>query len=207
MTASQIVMSQRFRGFMPVVVDVETGGFNYETDALLELAAVLLDFSPQGLLAPTTTYHFHISPFPGANLEQTALDFLGMDPYHPFRDAILEQEALTKLFGDINRYLAKFQCNRAVLVGHNPSFDLSFIKAASARCKIKRTPFHPFTTFDTATLAGLAYGQTVLAKALQAANLDYDSQQAHSALYDAEQTAKLFCKIVNRWHYHESTPG
>ncbi|MGR9074041.1 MAG: hypothetical protein ACU833_13340, partial [Gammaproteobacteria bacterium] len=55
------------------------------------------------------------------------------------------------------------------------------------------------STFDTATLGGLVYGQTVLSKAVQKAGLDWDNAKAHSALYDAEQTAELFCRIVNRW--------
>jgi ribonuclease T len=29
--------------------------------------------------------------------------------------------------------------------------------------------------------------------------MEWDSEQAHSALYDAEQTALLFCSIVNQW--------
>ncbi|MCK5871865.1 MAG: ribonuclease T, partial [Methylococcales bacterium] len=46
---------------------------------------------------------------------------------------------------------------------------------------------------------GLMYQQTVLAKIAQAAGLDWDAEQAHSALYDAQQTAKLFCIMINRW--------
>jgi ribonuclease T len=42
-------------------------------------------------------------------------------------------------------------------------------------------------------------GQTVLAKACQAAGIAFDGQQAHSALYDTERTAELFCFIVNRY--------
>jgi ribonuclease T len=48
-------------------------------------------------------------------------------------------------------------------------------------------------------LAGLAYGQTVLAKASQAAGLGWNDAEAHSAIYDAQKTAALFCGIVNRW--------
>ncbi|MHB1799788.1 MAG: ribonuclease T, partial [Vulcanimicrobiaceae bacterium] len=66
-------------------------------------------------------------------------------------------------------------------------------------CACKRSPFHPFSCFDTVSLAGLAYGQTVLARALQAAGIEWDAAQAHSAVYDAERTAELFCTIVNRW--------
>lgn len=192
-------LATRFRGFLPVVVDVETGGFNPKKDALLELAAVLLDIDAQGSWCIRATHACHVIPFPGANLDQAALEFTGIDPYHPFRFAVEEGDALKKIFEPIRAALKASACTRAVLVGHNPSFDLSFINAAVKRVGMKRNPFHPFTTFDTATLAGLAYGQTVLSRAVMAAGLSWDSRDAHSAIYDAERTAELFCTIVNRW--------
>jgi ribonuclease T len=197
MTLSNL-MSQRFRGFLPVVIDVETGGLEPEKHALLELAAVTLAFDGQQLV-PATTYHYHILPFNGAKLEESSLKFTGItDPFHPLRFAVNEQEAMKDLFTHISLLCKQQECERAVLVGHNPTFDLNFIQAACERHHIK-SPFHRFTTFDTATLGGLAYGQTVLAKALTEAGLGFDPELAHSALYDAEQTAKLFCMIVNRW--------
>jgi len=192
-------MAGRFRGFLPVVVDVETAGFNAGTDALLEIAAVTLDLDERGHLHPRETHHAHVLPFEGANLNPEALAFTGIDPYHPFRNAVAETEALHKVFRPIRRAVKEQGCNRAILVGHNAFFDLCFINAAVERNQLKRNPFHPFSTFDTVSLAGLAYGQTVLARAAQAAGLEWDSEQAHSALYDAERTAELFCAIVNRW--------
>lgn len=192
-------VAERFRGFLPVVVDVETAGFNPKKDALLEVAAVLLDIDAQGLWCIRATHACHVLPFPGANLDPAALEFTGIDPYHPFRFAVEEAEALKKIFGPIRAAMKTSACTRAVLVGHNPSFDLSFINAAAKRTGIKRNPFHPFTTFDTATLGGLAYGQTVLSRAVTAAGLSWDSRDAHSAIYDAERTAELFCTVVNRW--------
>lgn len=190
---------QRFRGFLPVVVDVETAGFDPEKDALLEVAAVLIKMDDEGVFSPGPIHFFHINPFPGARLDPCSLKFTGIDPYHPFRFAISEQDALTQLFGIIKAEIKTTKCQRAVLVGHNAHFDLDFIKAAAIRCGIKHPPFHRFTVFDTATLSGLVYGQTVLAKSLESAGFTYDSKEAHSALYDAEQTANLFCTIVNRW--------
>lgn len=192
-------MANRFRGFLPVVVDVETGGFNSKRDALLEIAAVLVEMDDAGRLRPTETLHAHVEPFPGSNIDQAALEFTGIDPYHPFRFAVPEQEALANIFEPIRQAIRAQGCQRAVLVGHNPFFDLGFLKAAVERTGIKRNPFHPFTTFDTATLAGLAFGQTVLARAVQAAGLPWDHAEAHSARYDAERTAELFCRVVNRW--------
>lgn len=198
------VMANRFRGFLPVVVDVETAGFNSQTDALLEIAAVLLRYDEKYQLQPYETLWTHVQPFEGANLDQASLAFNGIDPHHPFRFAVSEMEALRKIFEPIRRVLKDLSCTRAILVGHNPAFDLSFLKAAVDRTGIKRNPFHNFSTFDTATLGGLAFGQTVLARAVKAAGIDWDGNNAHSARYDAEKTAELFCKIVNLWGHARS---
>ncbi len=194
-----ILIRDRFRGFLPVIVDVETGGFNSETDALLEIAATMVRMDSDGQLLPDRTVAFNVHPFEGANIEQAALDFTGIVPDHPFRGAVAEEEALAEVFRVIRKGLKETGCNRAILVGHNAHFDAGFVNAAVARCNIKRNPFHPFTFFDTATLAGLAYGQTVLARACAEAGIDFDNAEAHSAAYDALRTAELFCEIVNRW--------
>lgn len=193
----KLPMARRFRGFLPVVIDVECGGFNPNTDALLEIAAVLVEIQGDGSLLPGESWRYHVHPFPGANLEPASLAVTGIDPFHPLRPAIPEKEALTRLFKEIRRAMKDNDCTRAILVGHNAYFDLNFINAAIARTDIKRNPFHPFSSFDTATLAGVAYGQTVLGKALQAAGIEWDSSAAHSAAYDAQKTAELFCKICN----------
>ncbi len=192
-------MSERFRGFLPVVVDVETAGFNAETDALLEIAAVTVEMDDKGFLYRKETIASHVEPFPGANLDPRALEFTGIDPYHPFRLARSEKDALNHIFNPIRSEVKAAGCTRAILVGHNPFFDLGFIKAAVERTKNKKNPFHAFSTFDTATLGGLVYGQTVLARAAQASGIEWDGSKAHSAIYDAERTADLFCNIVNRW--------
>ena len=199
---SILKMVDRFRGYLPVVIDVETAGFDPKKDALLEVAAVLITMDEHGRLAPGRTIHANVEPFLGANLNPEALKFNGIDPHHPFRDAKPEQDALQMIFKPIRQALKEVQCKRAILVGHNASFDLGFINASVERCKMKRNPFHPFSTFDTVSLCGLAYGQTVLARAAKAAGLDWSHDDAHSAIYDAEQTAILFCNIVNLWHTH-----
>lgn len=189
----------RFRGFLPVVVDVETGGFNAGTDALLEIAAVTLCFDEEGYLRRQETFDFHVDPFEGANIEQAALDFTGIDLDNPERFAEPEAMVMEDLLGAVRKAVRDSGCTRAVMVGHNAHFDLGFVNAAVARCEVKRNPFHPFSCFDTATLGGLAFGQTVLAKACKAANIEFSNTAAHSAAYDAEKTADLFCYIVNRW--------
>ncbi|MCU7844383.1 MAG: ribonuclease T [Candidatus Thiodiazotropha sp. (ex Monitilora ramsayi)] len=193
------VISNRFRGYLPVVVDVETGGFDAKRDALLEIAATTIRMDESGQLNPAETHAFHVLPFAGANIDPKALEFNGIDPDHPFRDALPENDALRALFSPIRKAVKSSGCKRAILVGHNAFFDLGFLNAAVDRCGIKRNPFHPFSTFDTVSLSGLAYGETVLAKAAQSAGLEWDSGEAHSAIYDTEQTARLFCIIVNRW--------
>jgi ribonuclease T len=192
-------LAQRFRGFLPVIVDVETGGFNSQTDALLEIAAVTIRMDQEGFLHRHETFSFHVEPFEGANIEQAALDFTGIDLDDPERMAEPELMVMTDLLNAVRRAVKESGCTRAVIVGHNAHFDLNFVNAVIERCNIKRSPFHPFSVFDTATLAGLAFGQTVLAKACQVAGLEFSNSAAHSAAYDAEKTAELFCVIVNRW--------
>ena len=192
-------MANRFRGFLPVVVDVETGGFNARTDALLEIAAVTLSLNSEGLLERQETIRYHVVPFEGANIEAASLAVNGIDPHHPLRPAIDERDALQRTFREVRRTMRENRCSRAVLVGHNAHFDLGFLNQAVERSSIKRNPFHPFSCFDTATLCGVAFGQTVLARAVIAAGMDWDETQAHSASYDAEVTADLFCEVVNRY--------
>ncbi len=194
------LMSHRFRGFLPVVVDVETGGFHSSTDALLEIAAVLIDMAPDGTLKRGATHSFHVKPFEGARLDPAALSITGIDPFHPLRPALPEKDALGRIFREIRHAIHAYNCRRAILVGHNAAFDLGFLNAAIVRADVKRNPFHPFSCFDTATLAGAALGQTVLAKALTVAGLEWDPSSAHSASYDAERTADIFCLICNRLH-------
>ena len=191
-------MADRFRGFLPVVVDVETGGFNARTDALLEIAAVLLELR-SGIMQRSETFRYHVKPFEGANLEPASLAVNGIDPDHPLRPAIDERDALQRVFREVRRALRDNGCNRAILVGHNASFDLGFLNQAVERSAIKRNPFHPFSSFDTATLCGVAFGQTVLSRAVKAAGLAWDEDSAHSAAYDAEITADVFCEVVNRF--------
>ena len=192
-------IKDRFRGYLPVVIDVETAGFNPKTDALLEIAAVIVDFNDDGELVPVATHHAHIEPFEGANIEQAAIDFNGIDPFSPLRGARAESEALRDIFKAIRKAQKTAGCQRSVLVGHNANFDHSFVMAAAERANLKRNPFHPFVSFDTASMAALTLGQTVLVKACHAAGIPFDGKEAHSAVYDTERTAELFCWMVNRY--------
>lgn len=200
MSHAPIPLAERFRGFYPVVVDLETGGFNSSTDALLEIAAITLRQDEHGHLHPDEQFHAHIAPFPGANLEPAALEFTGINPFHPLRPSEEEGAGLRRIFDAVKKAQKAAGCKRAVLVGHNAHFDLGFLNAAINRCNLKNvSPFHPFSVFDTVTLAGLAYGQTVLARACAAAGIAFDNHEAHSALYDAQRTAELYCSVVNQW--------
>jgi len=196
--AAAELMQRRFRGYLPVAIDVECGGFNAATDALLEIAAVLIDIDESGCLARGATHTYHVQPFEGARLDPRALAVTGIDPHHPLRPAIPERDALQRIFREIRHAVRAYGCRRAILVGHNAAFDLGFLNAAVARAEVKRNPFHPFSCFDTATLAGAALGQTVLAKAATVAGLDWDADSAHNARYDAERSADIFCLVCNR---------
>ena len=196
---SDAFMAKRFRGFLPVVIDVETGGFDCQKNALLEVAAVILEMDSQGMLQIKESLSKNIDPFPGATIEDSALEFTGIDIYDPERMPEEEGQALREIFQPIRREVSITGCTRAIMVAHNAHFDLGFVNAAVNRTNIKRNPFHPFSCFDTSSLAGLAFGQTVLAKACEAAQIDFNNRDAHSALYDTIKTAELFCTIVNRW--------
>ena len=192
-------MARRFRGFLPVVVDVETGGFDWNRHALLEMAAVPIELDAQGLFVPGQTASAHFIQAPGTEIDPKSLEITGIDLDHPFRLAKPERDALGHVFNQVRAAVRRHGCQRAILVGHNAAFDMAFLNAAIKRTGHKRSPFHPFSAFDTVSLGGLAYGQTVLSKAVQAAGIEWDSTQAHSAVYDADRTAQLFCRIVNRW--------
>ena len=197
--AVNLAMSQRFRGFLPVVIDVETGGFDCNRNALLEIAAVPIEMDENGLLYPGQTASAHVIPAEGLEIDPKSLEITGIILDHPFRLAKSEKDALDHIFAPVRAAVKKYGCQRAILVGHNAHFDLGFVNAAVNRVGHKRNPFHPFSVFDTVTMAGIAYGQTVLARAATAAGLGWDAEEAHSAVYDTEQTAKLFCTIANAW--------
>jgi ribonuclease T len=193
-------MLDRFRGFLPVAVDVETGGFDCTRHALLEIAVQPIVMDGEGWLWPGELTSTHVIPFAGSTIDPKSLEITGIDVDHPFRAAREERAALDHVFAPVRAAAREAGCQRAILLGHNAFFDLGFVNAAVARTAHKRNPFHPFSTFDTVTLAGMAYGQTVLSRAVQAAGLEWNSADAHSAVYDTERTAQLFCKILNRWH-------
>ncbi|EEZ79647.1 MAG: ribonuclease T [Candidatus Thioglobus sp.] len=193
-------IKDRIRGYLPVVVDIETGGFNDKTDAMLEICAIIIGIDDKGVYYPKDSRHFHIEPFKGANLDPSALKFNGIDVNNPFRMAVSEKEALGEIFKTARAEMKEEECTRAILVGHNAFFDLGFLYAASNRSKLKN-PFHQFSTIDTVSLSALYYGETVLAKAMRVANIEWDDAKAHSALYDTKKTAELFCKIFNAQDY------
>src|SRR3954466_9189059 len=180
-------MAGRFRGFLPVIVDVETGGFDSERDALLEIAVVAVKMEPSGLLVPQPAVAANVEPFPGANIDPRSMEITGIDPDHPFRAALPERQALDHIFKPVRQAVRDAGCQRAILVGHNAAFDVAALNAAIRRTQHKKSPFHPFSCFDTVTLGGLAYGQTVLSRAVEASGKRWDSREAHAAVYDAER--------------------
>ena len=189
-------LKDRIRGYLPVVIDVETSGFNEKTDALLEICAIIISMDERGSFFPKTTLHYHVKPFEGANIEPSAIKFNGIDIDNPFRLAVSEERALTEIFEEINKALKSEECSRSILVGHNAFFDLGFVKAATNRAGLK-SPLHQFSTIDTVSLSALYCGETVLAKAISKIGIEWDNNEAHSALYDTQKTSELFCQIFN----------
>jgi ribonuclease T len=196
-------IAERFRGFLPVIVDVETGGFDVERHALLEIAAVVVGMDEEGMIHPQPVVSTHVQPFEGSELDPRSMEITGIDPDHPFRAALPERQALDHIFKPVRQAVREAGCQRAILVGHNAAFDVAVLNAAIRRTQHKKSPFHPFSCFDTVTLGGLAYGQTVLSRAVEASGTRWDSREAHAAIYDAERTAELFCTVVNRWKQME----
>ncbi len=193
-------IKDRIRGYLPVVIDIETAGFNDKTDAMLEICAIMIDIDKEDMFYPKDVCHFHVEPFKGSNLEAAALKFNGIDVHNPLRMAVSEKQALSKIFQAVHAEIKTQECTRAILVGHNAFFDLGFLYAASNRAKLKN-PFHQFSTIDTVSLSALYYGETVLAKAMNVAGIEWNDTSAHSALYDTQKTAELFCKIFNTQQY------
>ena len=191
---------KRFSGFLPVVVDCETGGVDDpDQEALLEVAACPLEYDAEGLLCKGPLWHYHVQPFEGAVISEHALAVTQIKPDHPFRFAVTESIMAQQLTEKVNQMVKAHQCRKAVMVGHNAQFDLNYLKAAFKRSDmVKAFPFHDFVTFDTATISALWLRETVLARALHKAGIDFDTQEAHSALYDCERTATLVCQILNQ---------
>lgn len=196
------LLRQRFRNFMPIVVDVETAGFNAKTDALLEIACIPILMDDHGKFFAGEAINAHIEPFSGANLDPRALQFTGINPDSPLRKAIAEDEkkAIQRIFKHLKTVRQQYKCTKCILVGHNAHFDLNFLNALIERSHSKnQNQFHQFSVLDTVSLSALAFGQTVLAKACQCAGIEFNGSEAHSALYDTQKTAELFCYILNNY--------
>ena len=190
------MLKDRFRKFLPVIVDLETGGFDPKKNAILEIAIQLIDENNSKLILGDS-HRYHIKPFEGLKVDKEALEFLRLDLNHPLRSAVDEEYALKELFKIINKHKSKYECSRAILVGHNAFFDHSFLSEACSRNNIKKSPLHPFSLIDTVSLGVLATQQTVLARVCKELDISYINEEAHSAAYDAEVTAQVFCKIIN----------
>ena len=193
------MLKERFRKYLPVVVDLETGGFDSNSNAILEIAITLIEEEDNQLVVGDT-HRFHIEPYEGLIVEDESLKFTKINLDHPLRNAVSEEHALKELFKIINKNKNAYECSRAILVGHNAHFDSSFLNAAVERNNIKKSPFHPFSVLDTVTLGALATNQTVLARICEALEIDYDSKEAHSAAYDSDVTAKVFCEVINNYN-------
>ena len=197
-------MKDRFRGYLPVILDLETGGFDSGCNPILELACAFVGMESNQLQI-CEEFCWAVSPFSGAIVEESSLKITGIDLDDPDRIQLEEKAAINSLFKLIRKRIKSEECTRAILVAHNASFDQGFLHAACDRSGIKRNPFHPFSTIDTVSLAAIAFGHTVLSESCNRAGLEFDQSKAHQAAYDANRTAALFCKIVNESNFELSS--
>lgn len=189
-------LKDRIRGFLPVVIDLETGGINPLEHAVLEMCIVIPQWNNDRMLLGSV-HHWHIEPHPNTLVDSESLEITGIDLADPTRDAIAEVDAVRACFRVVRKAIREAHCNRAVLTGHNSHFDLDFLRRAAFRSNVGQNPFHPFTVLDTASMSAVRFGQTVLSKVCEEAGIAYDTEQAHSAKYDAVITARLFCWLIN----------
>ncbi len=192
--------NERFRGFLPVVIDVETGGVNPTQHALLELSLVLLEWEADQLKL-ASVHAWEITPHPATIVTEESIKFTQINPNDTARHSVAEEHAIRESFRLVRRAVKEAKCQRALLTGHNAHFDHQFVFNAARRNKVGRNPFHPFTVLDTASLSALALGHTVLSEAVKRLGMNFDENAAHTARYDAQMTASVLCEIVNRFAY------
>jgi ribonuclease T len=192
-------IDSRFRGFLPVVVDLETGGLDATQSAILELAYSIPERAPDGRWRAGPVRDFQIAPFSGAVISDASLKLTGINLDDPRRAPQSEAKVFATLQADIAHALTVTGCKRAILVGHNTHFDLHFLLAMGRRLGVSESPFHPFCVLDTVTLGVLLYGHTVLARCVPAAGLEFVNRDAHSAAYDCLKTSELFVAVLNQY--------
>ena len=187
-------MQNRFRGFMPVVIDVECGGFIPYRCTVGNCRSVVGD-SGDGSLAAWGNWRYHVQPFPAPTSNGvTRCD--GLSILFTRYAQRFQRRSAHAIVQEISQAMKDNDCTRAILVGHNACFDLNFLNAAVARTEIKRNPFHPFSSFDTATLAGVAFGQTGYRSRFKRPESLGIRTNAFGA-YDAQQTADCFARSAN----------
>lgn len=191
------LMEERFDGYYPIVIDIETGGLDKNSHPILQIGAVALSFNKEGKMIPYSECKINLHPTRDTTCHPHSLAIHGINPYDLQRKAVAPALALTALCKFVRQAQRAHGCRRSLIVGHNVSFDAQFIHTYIEKYKVKRSPFHPFVNFDTTSIAGLLTGSTKLLEAVQRLGITYDSEQAHDALYDAYITAQLFCKSTN----------
>ena len=192
-----MLLKNRFRKYLPVVIDLETGGFDPSKNPILEIAMQFIEINNNKFILGEGI-RYHVIPESQLEIDPDSLEFTKIHLNHPLRQAIAAEEAIKNICKLVNKQRSKEECSRAILVGHNAHFDLSFLQANIERYDIKNSPFHPFSVIDTVSLGAAFTGQTVLARIAKELSIDYDNDLAHSAAYDAEITAKVFCDLLNK---------
>lgn len=159
-----------------VVFDIETTGFSPVNNRIIEIGAVKV--AKGEIVDRFSTFVNPDVPIPFEIEKLTSInDGMVMDA--PFIEQVLPE------------FLAF--CGDAVLVAHNASFDMSFIKENALRQKIKKK----FTYVDTVGIARILLPhQAKHTLDAVAKTMGVSLENHHRAVDDAEATAEIFIKFI-----------
>ena len=90
-------LSERFRGYLPVVLDLETGGFDHQVNPILELACCFVQMQDDRLSIKGQE-SWNVQPVDGMVVEPASLKVTGIDLDDPHRDAMDEASVLKDFF-------------------------------------------------------------------------------------------------------------
>ena len=160
-----------------VVFDLETTGFSPVNDRIIEIGAVKIEDGK--IVERFSEFVNPLRPIPFRIEQLTSIN----------DSMVMDAEPIEEV---LPRFLAF--CGGAPLVGHNVSFDISFIEENCDRMRIA----HDFTTVDTVTLARFLLPNLARFKLDQVAKaLNVPIGHHHRAVDDAECTAGIFLKFLS----------
>lgn len=158
-----------------VVVDIETTGLNPRTDKITEIAACKV-------VKGEIVDQFSALVNPEINISQDIAELTGIT-----NEMVKDAEKIDSVFDKFLDFM-----DDAIIVAHNASFDISFLKEAAKRLN---TEFNP-TTVDTLALSrGLMPNLLKYKLDVVCNELNIELKKHHRASADAEATAMIFIKL------------